>query len=180
MNTTYETTLSLNQTLINAYLKMKSGKTLSERHEMLTEATLTDAQKKKREEIVLAMKKESESLQKRYGKDWESVMYATATKQALAEAILAEESELVGCNSIMIPKHIKHKFMTVDNVHNHSFEPSDENMEAVHSHLKSFGFKQSGTSDVTGPATETTYTHANGMKAYVGRNKHAGWLDVVR
>lgn len=47
------------------------------------EASLTPAQKKKREEIVMGMKKNKAELQRKYGDDWESVMYATATKQAL-------------------------------------------------------------------------------------------------
>lgn len=48
---------------------------------------MTDAQKEKREEIVLAMKKDAADLKKRYGDDWKSVMYATATKQAMAEDV---------------------------------------------------------------------------------------------
>lgn len=47
---------------------------------------LTDEQKDKREEIVLAMKKNKADLEKRYGDKWESVMYAIATKKALNES----------------------------------------------------------------------------------------------
>lgn len=46
------------------------------------ERKLTDAQMKKREDIVLAMKKNKEELKAKYGDEWESVMYAIATKQA--------------------------------------------------------------------------------------------------
>lgn len=47
---------------------------------------MTDEQKDKREEIVLAMKKNKADLEKRYGDKWESVMYAIATKKALNES----------------------------------------------------------------------------------------------
>jgi hypothetical protein len=54
------------------------------------EEEMTPSQKEKREEIVLAMKKNKKELKDRYGDDWESVMYATATKQAMKEANLYE------------------------------------------------------------------------------------------
>ncbi|NBP00470.1 MAG: hypothetical protein EBU90_10165 [Proteobacteria bacterium] len=59
----------------------------------LDEKEMTDAQKKKREEIVMAMKKDSEGLKKRYGSRWKDVAYATATKQAMKETY-AEEVEV--------------------------------------------------------------------------------------
>lgn len=49
----------------------------------LLEASLTPEQKQKREDIVKSMKKDKADLIKRYGDDWESVMYATATKLAM-------------------------------------------------------------------------------------------------
>lgn len=52
------------------------------------EAKMSDAQMKKREEIVMSMKDNAADLKKRYGADWKSVMYAIATKQAMAEAKL--------------------------------------------------------------------------------------------
>ena len=39
--------------------------------------------KSKREKIVKGMKKDKAGFKKRYGKDAEAVMYATATKQAM-------------------------------------------------------------------------------------------------
>ena len=39
--------------------------------------------KNKREKIVKGMKKDKAGFKKRYGKDAEAVMYATATKQAM-------------------------------------------------------------------------------------------------
>lgn len=50
-------------------------------------AEMTDDQKAKREEIVVAMKKNKDSLQKRYGDRWENVMYAVATKKAMGESL---------------------------------------------------------------------------------------------
>jgi len=52
----------------------------------LDEKEMSDAQKKKKEEIVMSMKKDTEGLKKRYGSRWKDVMYATATKQAMKEA----------------------------------------------------------------------------------------------
>lgn len=46
---------------------------------------MTKTQKDKKEDIVKGMKKDKEDLQDTYGSDWESVMYATATKRAIAE-----------------------------------------------------------------------------------------------
>jgi hypothetical protein len=57
----------------------------------LVEADMSDSQKKKREEIVLAMKKDAADLKKRYGDEWKTVMYATATKQAMSEAEQIDE-----------------------------------------------------------------------------------------
>lgn len=47
------------------------------------EKKMTAAQKKKKDEILDAMKKTD--FKKRYGDDWEDVMHATATKQAMSE-----------------------------------------------------------------------------------------------
>lgn len=49
----------------------------------LNEREMTDAEKKKREDIVMGMKKNKKDLQARYGDRWEEVMYATATKKAM-------------------------------------------------------------------------------------------------
>ena len=51
--------------------------------EVIKEAKMTDAQMDKRERIVKSMKKNFAGFKKRYGDDAKSVMYATATKQAL-------------------------------------------------------------------------------------------------
>ena len=54
---------------------------------------MTPAQEKKREEIVMAMKKDKEKLQSRYGESWKAVMYATATKQAMRESVDLDEAK---------------------------------------------------------------------------------------
>ena len=50
------------------------------------EAEMTDAQMKRREEIVKSMKDKEADFKDRYGDRWKEVMYATATKQAMSEA----------------------------------------------------------------------------------------------
>lgn len=56
----------------------------------VNEKEMTPAQKKKKEEIVIAMKKDKEKMKKQYGDKWEEVMYATATKKAMKEAAAAK------------------------------------------------------------------------------------------
>ena len=51
--------------------------------ESILEREMTDAEMKKREDIVKGMKKNKADLEKRYGSRWKDVMYATATKQAM-------------------------------------------------------------------------------------------------
>jgi hypothetical protein len=51
----------------------------------IAERELTGGEMKKKEEIVMSMKKGIEGFKSRYGKDAKSVMYATATKQAKGE-----------------------------------------------------------------------------------------------
>jgi hypothetical protein len=51
----------------------------------VVEAKMSDEQRRHREDIVMSMKKDKDSLKKRYGDRWEEVMYATATKKALGE-----------------------------------------------------------------------------------------------
>jgi hypothetical protein len=50
--------------------------------ETIEERSLTASESKKKEEIVMSMKKGLSGFKERYGKDAKSVMYATATKQA--------------------------------------------------------------------------------------------------
>ena len=49
---------------------------------MLNERKLTKSELDKREDIIKDMKNNKRQLVKRYGKDAEAVMYATATKNA--------------------------------------------------------------------------------------------------
>jgi hypothetical protein len=64
---------------------------------MVTEKEMTPAQEKKREEIVLSMKKEMPRFKKKYGDRAKDVMYATATKMAMREGfeLGIEKSDLI-------------------------------------------------------------------------------------
>jgi len=59
----------------------KLGSLISKQPE-LDERKLTKGEKKEKEEVVKGMKKSKGDFEERYGKDAESVMYATATKIA--------------------------------------------------------------------------------------------------
>jgi hypothetical protein len=56
----------------------------------IDEKEMSDTQKKKKEDIVMSMKKDTAGLKKRYGSRWKDVMYATATKQAMKEGAYDE------------------------------------------------------------------------------------------
>ena len=51
----------------------------------MNEAEMTDAQMKKREEIVKELKKKEDEFKERYGDKYKDVMYATATKMAMKD-----------------------------------------------------------------------------------------------
>ena len=53
------------------------------------EKTMTQSQIDKREKIVMDLKKNMSDFKKRYGKDAKDVMYATATKMALADETMS-------------------------------------------------------------------------------------------
>ncbi len=53
----------------------------------INEKKMTSGEKKKREKIVKGMKKSLPYMRKKYGKRAKSVMYATATKQAMKESV---------------------------------------------------------------------------------------------
>ena len=69
----------LNPAVRKSLQKMIKKTTDNEFH---LEEELTPSQAKKKEEIVLSMKKNKKEFQERYGDEWESVMHATATKMA--------------------------------------------------------------------------------------------------
>jgi hypothetical protein len=58
---------------------------------MLNERSLTKGEENKKEKIVKGMKKNKDDFKKRYGKDAEAVMYATATKNAKKESFIKDE-----------------------------------------------------------------------------------------
>jgi len=59
----------------------------------LLEKKMTSTEKKEKETLVKGMKKAKGDFKKRYGKDAESVMYATATKRAIDEKLDAVGKE---------------------------------------------------------------------------------------
>ena len=64
---------------------------VEEEVEQIEEKHMTDDEMTKREKIVKSMKKGFAGFRQRYGKDAKSVMYATATKQAMKEDTVEEE-----------------------------------------------------------------------------------------
>ena len=70
--------LSFAEQLIESMYGKKSALPIDEKE-------MSDTQKKKKEDIVMSMKKDTAGLKKRYGSRWRDVMYATATKQAMKE-----------------------------------------------------------------------------------------------
>lgn len=67
-------------------IKTASQKLAKEEAEV-SEAAMSDTDMKQRENIVKGMKKNAQSFKDRYGDKWKSVMYATATKAAMKEAM---------------------------------------------------------------------------------------------
>ncbi len=65
----------------------------------LEEKEMTSADKTERERIVKGMKKGFAGFKQRYGKDAKSVMYATATKQAMKEG--AEDSSAITTDTLI-------------------------------------------------------------------------------
>ena len=64
-----------------------------------SESEMTDAQKAKREEIVMALKKKMPEFKEKYGERAKDVMYATATKMAMNEEELEEGYKKEGYHS---------------------------------------------------------------------------------
>ena len=73
------------------YLKTKVKRMAKE--EFVIEREMTDAEKDKREEIVLSLKKKEKDFKDRYGDKWKDVMYATATKMAMGEDVDEKKSK---------------------------------------------------------------------------------------
>jgi hypothetical protein len=61
---------------------------------MLNERPLTKGEENKKEKYVKGMKKNKDDFKKRYGKDAEAVMYATATKNAKSESVESIKDQL--------------------------------------------------------------------------------------
>lgn len=63
---------------------------------LMTEDKMTDDQKAHAERIVKGLKDNAESFKKKYGADWEGVMYATANKMAMKEDVDVEIVKMLG------------------------------------------------------------------------------------
>ena len=70
------------QDSLNEYLKMLESVDSLEDSEELEETEMTKELEDKREEYVLELKNKADYFKKRYGDDWEDVMYGTATNLA--------------------------------------------------------------------------------------------------
>ena len=85
--------------------KMKQAKRsadMADGEDEIVYEEMSDAQLKKREEIVESMKKTQADLKDRYGDKWKDVMYATATKQAMKEGFEAVLEESVSQGSMKL------------------------------------------------------------------------------
>lgn len=74
----------LNDAQFAKLLKKKGMKTPGS--SSLKEKTLTEPEEDEKERVVKGMKKDKKGFKDRYGSDWKSVMYATATKVAKKNA----------------------------------------------------------------------------------------------
>lgn len=115
---------------------MESQISIIEAVEAISEEHMTDSQMKKREEIVMSLKKNADDFKKRYGDDWKSVIYAIATKQAMNESVIQIDE------SFFMPSDVEHE-KEVDpkkNVIKYKFD--SEKGDAVKNHLTSLGFRE--------------------------------------
>jgi len=91
----------------------------------LDEREMTDAEMAKREKNVKSMKKNLQGFKERYGKDAKSVMYATATKQAMKEETESEHykagheyaSDHAQDSGFKVTARARKKEMLADNPH---------------------------------------------------------------
>jgi len=70
------------QDTLKEYVNMVESLELYESEEDLEETEMTKELEDKREEYVLELKKKADYFKKRYGDDWEDVLYGTATNLA--------------------------------------------------------------------------------------------------
>ena len=81
-----------------------SQREITEKHggeHSTTGRSMTKGEMGKREKIVKSMKKDKAGFKKRYGKDADAVMYATATKQAMKDDVNEASDEQVGAEEIV-------------------------------------------------------------------------------
>lgn len=71
------------------------------------EDKMSEAQMKKREEIVKSMKKKQADFKDKYGDRWKEVMYATATKMAMKEEVEIVEDVIADLKNIVKKKSMQ-------------------------------------------------------------------------
>ena len=90
---------------------------------------MTKGEMNKREKIVKGMKKDKAGFKKRYGKDAEAVMYATATKQAMKDDVDYRSDDVLikaGFDPAMVKKYI-----AVFNDHGDTSDIDQMNMDKI-------------------------------------------------
>ncbi len=91
--------------------------------------SMTKGEMNKREKIVKGMKKNKAGFKKRYGKDAEAVMYATATKQAMKDDVDYRSDDVLikaGFDPAMVKKYI-----AVFNDHGDTSDIDQMNMDKI-------------------------------------------------
>ena len=91
--------------------------------------SMTKGEMNKREKIVKGMKKDKAGFKKRYGKDAEAVMYATATKQAMKDDVDYRSDDVLikaGFDPAMVKKYI-----AVFNDHGDTSDIDQMNMDKI-------------------------------------------------
>ena len=78
-----------------------------------------------------------------------------------------------------VPAHVKLTNVNeTEGVKSHSFKPSQSNLDDIHDSLTKQGFVRKEGSPASG-TSETRYVHPETKQiAYLGQNKHTGWLDI--
>ena len=106
-------------------------------------------------------------------------MYSYQTLLDENRSVIEAYNSMRSGNVPYIHPEVKTKIVKDENVIAHHFSPEDR--DRVHEHLVSKGFKQAGASTSHGSGTETRYVHPETKQvAYIGNNKHTGWLDIQR
>ena len=96
---------------------------------LILERHMSDAEMSQREDYVHSMKRNKGDFKKRYGKNWKSVMYATATKMAMKEDVpefvIEEFTEIGGELPVLMEKYMNYSWQLLTLYH------AIKNVEAI-------------------------------------------------